>query len=549
MNRITTSLSDIACAQVKRTEIFLWCVLAIAVIMGHLLVAGGPLLSNDSYQYLSAAGNFLEGKPAYTSIVHFDSERSWGRIPSPLTSFPSGFPLSVAAISALGVALETSSLLISVCAFVLLLPLFVWSSRALSLNGWITRLLLVWLIGNSWVSLYATAAAAESLFTLVSFGSVALFLLALNRGEPPARQLALLVGANILLGLSYWIRYAGLFLFAATVLFFLMQLWLKRDKPSLRAVMCLAISGTIIAAGLLRNQILVGNWKGGNTKVVSHPIMAVLREFGVWLHHLFLGGLAPARFGALELLLLLGALPVGILVIRQFASTKTRLWRREPAKINLAVFLFCYVAVYCAGMVYLGITSVISFDTRMFYPIFPALLLLFGIVLSEGEKFSSLKPWYRAAFSIGLLLMTCTYLSINARSYLEQPPLAPHEIVKRQLDGEIEPGVTLRSWIENNVPRDQAIVANRGQATGYLLQRKTVSLVSQEYSDQPWDEQAVRSLMRTYDARFLILYTDGPDIRVLSESPFLTELSRGTLPNWLMLATRSREVMVFRASL
>jgi hypothetical protein len=44
-----------------RAEIFFWYLLAIAVITGHLLIAGGPLLSNDSYQYFRAAGNFLVG--------------------------------------------------------------------------------------------------------------------------------------------------------------------------------------------------------------------------------------------------------------------------------------------------------------------------------------------------------------------------------------------------------------------------------------------------------------------------------------------------------
>jgi hypothetical protein len=96
----------------------------------------------------------------------------------------------------------------------------------------------------------------------------------------------------------------------------------------------------------------------------------------------------------------------------------------------------------------------------------------------------------------------------------------------------------------------QVIVANRGQASEYVLQRNTVSLITREYSDQLWDEPAMHSLMRTFGARFLILYTgDAASTGALAESPFLTGLAQGTSPSWLTLATRNHDVLVFRASL
>jgi hypothetical protein len=43
--------------------------------------------TNDGYQYLSVAQNQTSGHGISTSLVCFDSERSHGVIPAPLTTF------------------------------------------------------------------------------------------------------------------------------------------------------------------------------------------------------------------------------------------------------------------------------------------------------------------------------------------------------------------------------------------------------------------------------------------------------------------------------
>jgi hypothetical protein len=205
--------------------------------------------------------------------------------------------------------------------------------------------------------------------------------------------------------------------------------------------------------------------------------------------------------------------------------------------------LILYTGVYCAAMFYLGTSSVISFDTRMFYPLLPCILLAGAFVLSRLSMAAKSK---RAAIALAVLLMTGSYAAINIRSHAAVREPAPHEIAQQYLSVETEPGMTLSSWIEDNIPREQTIVANLGQATGYLLGRKTVSLVSREYSDQAWDEQAIKSVMRAYKAGFLILYTGGPGTRILSESAFLSALARGEPSAWLRLEKRTRDVMIFR---
>jgi len=152
-------------------------------------------------------------------------------------------------------------------------------------------------------------------------------------------------------------------------------------------------------------------------------------------------------------------------------------------------------------------------------------------------------------FAGGLLLVTGAYLGINARSYFARLAPAPHESIEHQLEGEAAPGMTLRAWLEANVPPTATVVANRGQASAYALHRNTVSLITAEYSDQQWNEPEMRALMRRFRARYLILYTgDASSLVTLTESPFLAGLAHGTQSGWLTPAARNHDVLVFKAA-
>jgi hypothetical protein len=529
-------------------EIVIWCTLAVLCVAGRLLITHGPLLRNDSYQYLTASENFLAGQPAYTSIVYFDSERSAGRIPAPLTTFPTGFSLATSVVAATGLPLEYSALVVSSLALVLLIPVVVYAARSLAIGTYLTRTMLIWLIGNSWVSVYGSAVTAESLFTLTSITAITLLITAMIREHAaPPRWWSFILG-SLLVGLSYWVRYAGLFLFLSTVAFFAIRFFISRDKTSCKATLTLGLAAAIIGAGFLRNEQLVGDWKGGNGKEVHHSVITVFHDFLVSAHHLLLGGMSSARFGWFESLLVSGSLTTGIAIAvrrRKRGTDNGRVPWTE--RLGPSTLLLSYVAVYCAGMIYAGITSVISFDTRMFYPILPLALLLLARSLEIGKPARHGPSAARTAFLAGLSAATIGYLCINARNYFVRPDPAPHELVARELKNLASPGLTMRSWISINIPTNEVIIANQGQASGYVLHRKTLALVSRQYSDQFWDDAAIHSLMRTYDAHFLILYSGDAEDDVLHDSPFLSALAHNSSPpRWLVLAARSHAVAVFR---
>jgi len=541
ISRVETS-----CISISPTETFVWFLLGIIVIAGRLIITGSPEMLNDSYQYLSVANNILKGNGVQTSIVHFDTERSWQHIPAPMTTFPSGYPFVIAALSALGIKAENAALLTSAIGLPFLLILYQYLAKPLALSRTSLRFLFLWTVANSWATVYSSSILSESLFTSTSFASIAFFLIATVPKGQSGYQLNLLILANILLGASYWIRYAGLFLFVATLLFFALQLSIQRDRKSLLALASMTISASIIAIGLVRNALLVGTWKGGNNKEVFHPIFERIHDFVVSVHHLFLGGLAASRFGIMELILLLGALFILWLIIWVMLKRDSRFFARELSKPIW--FLIIYVVVYCCAMIYLGVTSVISFDSRMFYPLLPSVLFLVAIFITALEKNLVSELAHKAALASALLAMSAGYVIINSRSYMQQSSPAPHEIVKRYLAGKTSDNVALSTWIERNIPREATIVADSGQATAYVLGRKTVSLVSSTFSNQVWNEENIMVDMKIYDAEYLIVYAaDHRSSAGPSQNPFLRNLAQGYPPRWLTIAARNDETIVYRA--
>ena len=529
---------------VRPREFLVWCALAIALV-AFGLARPGPNLEVDSCQYLSIAGNFPAGKPGYTSIVHFDTERSHGTVPAPMTTFPSGYPAVIAALDASGLTPERSGLAISVVATLALLSLYWGVGQRLGIGGLGLRLTILLTFANAELLLFSRTIASEPLFTLLTATAVLLFSAGLAPGVRRGEQWLALLGANALAGLAYWVRYAGLFLFTAMVVYVALLI-LRRHQAALRATLSLAVSAGIIALGLLRNALLVGNWKGGNDKPVNHPFLGVLGRSPVEIYHLLSGRIGSAHYGLLDLVLVLACLCVAGMLAAALARTRHAAPDGTGATTVLNV-VACYLVVYWAAMVYAGHVTVISFGPRMFYPLLPLLFLALAIVITRVQ--AQLDPRQEGRLVAALVIMACAYVAVNVRSIVAQPPASEqYRLVQAALAEEVAPGRSLGAWIAANIPAGQVIVATHGQTTGYALKRPTVSLVSREYSTQRWGEPEVRSLMQRYQATFLILYP-GEDPE-LYDSPFLSGLLAGVRPPWLTSAARTRGgIQVLRCAL
>ncbi|MFP5350285.1 MAG: hypothetical protein ACLGHO_10645, partial [Gammaproteobacteria bacterium] len=178
-------------------------------------------------------------------------------------------------------------------------------------------------------------------------------------------------------------------------------------------------------------------------------------------------------------------------------------------------------------------------------PLLPV-LLLFGAI---AYKSTAVRDGGRGASRIGLAALFAVsvagYMAINLRSYLTPPEYPRHSLIRAQLDAPLDDGRSLIDWINRNLAMDRPLFATDGQATGYLLKRKVVALTSAEYSDQAWTADAVRATMERFDATHLIIYYGLSDqTSVIRQSPFLQELSRGALPDWLRVVADNHKVRI-----
>ena len=502
-------------------------------------------LADDSYQYLNVAEHLEHGQGASTSLVHFDSERSHGHIPAPLTTFPPGYPVAILIGSGFSANLEFGGRMVSGMGYVGTTALLVWTLMLTGASALVRQFVLSLFVTNAVNLDFATAVLTEQLFTVMITASIAALIWAERQSVPQRLKIALVLIAYTIAGLAYWVRYAGLFFIAALAGFALIRYFFRRDR--LRAVYLAAACIPVALAGLgmIRNLAIAGTWKGGNDLTVNHPVPGVLVNYIQAQVHLLLG-LHPVMVGFWECCALVGGLG---LVALSFATA----WNRRPSLTQLGampeILLVLCIFVYSAGLFYAGLRTVITFGTRMFLPLLPLYLLALGMALSWLARNSRLgirRPWFITALG----LFAVGYIGTNARDLyaLNQPSRVAS--LARIYAEPIPDGRPLMDWVQSHILPGDAIASTDGQATGFLLHRSTLSLVRSLYSRERWESDEVRLQMKRFGARYLILYKPSPGEGdpITGESKFVASAIFGPPPPGFKIAAENPDVRILELS-
>jgi hypothetical protein len=531
-------------------EVALFALATVLVASLRLALVGGPQLTVDSYQYLSVAENLREHGTASTSIVHFDVERAHGTVPAPATTFAAGYPVVVWLLSAVGFGRESAALLVSMASAIAVVLLLRAAGTSLQLTPMAIRAVLCGWAFSAQAARYATTALAESLFTAVTLGALVLLIPAARGATSAWRPIV----GGALVGAAYHVRYAGLLLVAAFLLCALVEIARGRMRRTWLAAA--AACCAIVAIGLARNLALTGTWQGGNTKTVLRPIWFLLRPIAFSACDMLIGDSrwlkpplsSPAALVAVSTVVL--AVAACALVAWPFVARGSR-----PFRPHRWTPIAIWLGVYCAGMCYVALTSVISFGVRMFVPALPWALLIFGAALTAWDR-RARGPEVALGRSL-LVTLSLSYAAINVASLTHYTRISPHEVVADALERPMSNGQPLSTWIESFIPRDAVLLSSEGQPTGYHLGRRTVSTVSRRYSEAEWTEDTTRSVMARFGATFLVVYPEalagseqtGPgELRFspVLESPFFRELAAGRLPEWLEVAASNPRAIIFR---
>lgn len=529
---------------VRLPELGLWLLLLLTGATLKFVRCGEPLMGNDSYQYLSVAENLLYRHDLSTSLVHYDVERSSGRIPAPCTTFPVGYPILIAVVSFLGFSLPFAAMMISLLSATAIVPLLCIAASDLSISLPLTRIcLFLWVI-NSYTVAFSVADLSESVFTLFSFSAIVLVLSHESLTDNSGKGWQI-VAAFVLVGMAYWVRYVGLFLFGALVLYGLVQAFALRRSIATWLGSMIAGAG-IMAAGALRNILIAGTWKGGPINNPHHSPWLVARAFVKSLSRLFFGD-APVHLGTVyslaEVAVGIGTLGLlaGWMALLVSGGMRARISARLLRPVSV---LFIYSIIYSAGMYYLGVVTPIGFNFRMFLPLLPVFLISIVTVWSlvtDSEPHP--KVWHRLAWAVFLV----GYGAMNVQN-IWMPYTSPHQTVSAWLEMPMDTGQPLTAWIRDNIADESVIVSEDGQATGYVLHRKTISLVPPVFSRTLWNDTQIQKVMQSFNAEYLLVYTapENDELQQHNDSPFLKYLADGSAPPWLFLAAENPRIRVFR---
>ena len=525
-----------------------WMALAAALLVLRLSPSFAPELNHDSFQYLSAARHAMHGLFGYTSLLHFDVERSFGVAPAPLVTFALGFPLAIAAVSLTGATLTTAGLLVSAMATVASVPVLMWIARQLGFSRVLSNAMVACFVVNGIVIEFGSAVLSEALCALCMLAGVALLMKAGRRAERPAWPIWM--AAGLAFAAAYFVRYAGLFFIVGLGLLTLRHIAHRNRELARGHVIALGVALCAVFAVIGRNMALVGNWRGRDEMLVNNPVFPALLQTGQGINALFLGsgthsGLPGGTF-----------VPKVLLVILLFGGLATLVWmhRRDrdvvrmdaPAHRSAAADIVLLAVAYCACMFYAGRTSSISYgEARNFVPIASLLILLLGWGIQTVLSSVPRAPALRRFAVIALAASFCLYAYLNAL-VMRRPVVNAAAEVVAMMDGAADNGKAIRSAI-GDIVGSGVILANNGQAVGHVLGVRTVSMVGPMFSTAVWNEAAVRETMQRFKVAAVVIsapIAGQPEDDELP-SPFIRQLASGQSPAWLKLASRSDRILVY----
>lgn len=518
----------------------LWIAIAI-VLLGLRVATGGarPAFGHDSFQYLAAADQALRGSVGATPLIHWDLERCSGAVPAPMVHFPLGYPLLVASLGLLGMPVPIAALVLNLTAAVATAFLLWLITGRLGLDTTVRHVVLLTVVLNASFLQYATTASTEMPFTLVILGAATLLL----RSLTASTRLAWLL-TGLAFGAAYHIRYAGLFFVVGLGVLAVVHTLRSRHDTAKGYAIALAAAVAFVSIGLIRNLSLVGNWRGGNEKAVSNPILETIIGTIRAAKILLVGSqVNQGPYQLVEWIFWGAVLGAGLIALRAFLRAGRA--ADESTRAAFALDLSMLVAVYGACMFYAGVTSIISYGARMFAPVLPLIAIIGGAVAHRIHSETFTRDRVMRVF---VLVVLIAYAVLNLRS-LRSPVFDRASIVNAQLAARATSGQSLREIVQRHTDSGSVLVANSGQALGYLLSRPVVSLVGPHYSTVEWDETAMRGVVDYYGAKLVLITAPNerqPDDSDLIPSSFVRALAGGASPAWLRLVERVGPVSVYQ---
>jgi hypothetical protein len=342
-------------------------------------------ISNDGVQYVEGARQLLAGHGYATSILYFDEHYRPGTLPALQTVWPAGTSIAIAAVSALGIEPEVAGRLVARLAYLFIPPLVFLIGVRLTGSLAAGTLCALWQLGMAEFWMYLGAPNSDLPFIAASLGAIAL----LPDQEGTARSW---LPTSVLAGTATLFRYAGVFFLLGIGLVLAIdawRAWRSARRVPLRPFLFAAPGFVIVAAILLRNRLIAGDLRGGNTRPFHQPLDALLVETGRSLADTLAGVarsyLAGGAFRALACLA--GALGLAVLCLGAGRSALkfARAFSLDDSKHRYTAALGLMVVLYTVAILWTTSRTMLTYGARYLLPVVPLIVCLL-VALALGPR-------------------------------------------------------------------------------------------------------------------------------------------------------------------
>lgn len=500
------------------------------------------LILPDTIQLMDAARHLLAGDGYSSSIIYYESQHQFASVPAPLTVWPPGFSLLLAAAMALGLSAPIAAFALSLLAHFAVTGFIYVGLRRVDVSPWVALVAaLAWLLHPS-VCTMVLASTSEPIFTGFTMASCILLAEAWRR----ARAGAWLIAAGACAAFAILMRYNGVLWPAAAGLWLASAAIKQRSwQPLGRAVVFGALPALTTIGLFWRNWALTGRLSGGQFEFGgAGGLGAALRSI-YWESHLLFGKLMTVDGLVL--------VPVLAVLVGALVMTGRRLSFGQPRAVLFGLAIANFVVVAAFQLANGVLTSMVFVEYRYWIPALPFLFLCVGLVADDALTRLRASPGWTAASVpalvavIGAAILAVSLVADLARRWPALAHVHPAtRTIEQALAERVPDGRTVREVL-TLAGDPEPLLANFEHRLARTTGRAVIGLTDARYTGRVWTDAETAQLVKVRGIREVIFFPTAfdPALAMNANAPFFRELYDGHPPDWLTPRYISRTVQLY----